>query len=332
MRQLFYIFLLFGALACASTPKAQPDPVLIEAEPAVVKPPEVKEILVPVPYAVAGTDPKKMGPTQAEIETAKKRAKENPKKVIEEMRQGALQSLSDRDGYIGAMRVFSVMPGAVYPINSAPRHSTLIFFGKGERVLSVARGDKYGWDVARLESADYHYLALTPHVANKHMSLFVVTTWGRYWLELTSVQHKGHLPMVSFRHPRRQIERYDVEIKTRQAQAQAKAQKALEPSPKIARRAADLEFGYDLVRFGTLPSWKPVMVYHDGKRTFIEFPDTKVRPALFIKDTSGQLEIVQYSISGRRYIVPMVLERAELRIGKSKAERVGLELQRGARR
>jgi type IV secretion system protein TrbG len=90
---------------------------------------------------------------------------------------------------------------------------------------------------------------------------------------------------------------------------------------QTADRRKYREFGLRLQLSGDDPSWKPLRVYTDGAKTYIEFPRTisfTSAPALVALDntggwfSSGSTQMVNYRMLGNRYVVDRVLDRAEL--------------------
>jgi type IV secretion system protein TrbG len=82
---------------------------------------------------------------------------------------------------------------------------------------------------------------------------------------------------------------------------------------------ANLDFGFQLS--GDNPGWKPLRVYTDGAKTYIEFPRSisfTSAPTLVALDnsggwfSSGTTQMVNYRMTGDRYVVDRVLDRAEL--------------------
>jgi type IV secretion system protein VirB9 len=82
---------------------------------------------------------------------------------------------------------------------------------------------------------------------------------------------------------------------------------------------ANLDFGFRLS--GDEPAWRPLRVYTDGAKTYIQFPRAMAfgaAPALVGLDNDGgwfsspSEQMVNYRIAGDRYVVDRVLDRAAL--------------------
>ena len=83
--------------------------------------------------------------------------------------------------------------------------------------------------------------------------------------------------------------------------------------------AQNLDFGFRIS--GDDPRWRPLRVYTDGAKTYIQFPRAMAfgsAPALVGLARDGGWfsnpteEMMNYRIIGDRYVVDQVLDRAEL--------------------
>ncbi|RYZ77483.1 MAG: hypothetical protein EOP04_31015, partial [Proteobacteria bacterium] len=85
--------------------------------------------------------------------------------------------------------------------------------------------------------------------------------------------------------------------------------------PETKQNLEDLYFDYDIS--GTT-SWKPLRVYHDGKKTYIQMPasmaETKA-PALLLVGTDGKEQLVNYRLRKDRFIVDSIFAQAILITG-----------------
>ena len=102
--------------------------------------------------------------------------------------------------------------------------------------------------------------------------------------------------------------------KLSQEQATQRASTVLPDSGGL--RVDKLDFDYDVG--GDKPNWKPVRVYSDGTKTFIEFPHSIAAsdmPVLVAIADNKNEEMVNYRVQGDRFVVDKVLDRAELLSG-----------------
>lgn len=74
-----------------------------------------------------------------------------------------------------------------------------------------------------------------------------------------------------------------------------------------------LSFNYEIS--GAKPKWRPVRIYSDNLKTYIEFPDaikTSEAPVLLVLDDNSQEQLVNYRVLGNRYVVDKIFDSAEL--------------------
>jgi len=83
-----------------------------------------------------------------------------------------------------------------------------------------------------------------------------------------------------------------------------------------------LNFNYSIQVVQGHPSWTPVQVFDDGRRTFVRFPAAmtlREAPALFVlRDSETQL--VNYRVKGDTYVIDRLVDAAELRVGQKDQE------------
>ena len=103
-------------------------------------------------------------------------------------------------------------------------------------------------------------------------------------------------------------------ISPRQGQVAAAAADGQAGQTNVA--VGNLDFGYRIdSRSGYDPDWMPLRAFHDGAKTYIEFPaNVTTKPPLFVIK-GKESEIVNYRLQGDTYVVDRVLDVAELRLG-----------------
>jgi type IV secretion system protein VirB9 len=282
----------------------------------------------------------------------KKKAR-TPSQVIARANEAARRQPAP-DGFYNSIQRYDYMEGALYTVYGAPNHLTVISFEPGETLRAYASGDTIRWMVDETTSgagaATTQHLVLQPQAAGLHTTLLVTTSRGIYNFELESNQHT-HMARVAFNYPGRRITRKTMGARGTPgapgtpghpghpgaaAPGVAGAPSHATARPHAAERAGrgiEVDIGsyddsYKLVveGGGAAPSWAPVRVFHDGARTFIEFPEHTdagaPSPALFLLADDRTAEVVQYARRGNFYVVPRVVRLAVLTVGQ---QRVGLE-------
>lgn len=98
---------------------------------------------------------------------------------------------------------------------------------------------------------------------------------------------------------------------------QARAIPATPVMPAITAR----NYRYGLT--GDAPPWRPVSVYDDGRRVYVEFPGGIVQgemPPIFVIGPDGEAEIANSRVYQNTLIVDRLFGAAELRLGSGKRQ------------
>lgn len=336
------LLLLLALLLCACTPRAQVVPDGVTFEPVEETPEEAPApvvIGVPYPQPIAGqaVPLPPSGPDEEAIEEAK--AKQlAPHEVLDEANDRARQAPLP-EGFINANLVYDYMPGAIYQLWSAPNHLTMINFAPGEEIYSFAAGDTLRWMVERTRSgppdAQRLHLLVQPVRKGLHTTMIVTTSRGTYHFELKSYQHT-YTASVSFNYQRQQLKAFAASAASAN-EARGHHGSARGGELALAVQLDDVETRYRLIvgRRRQRPSWTPTRVFHDGKKTYIDFGhDLAERevPTLFLLSKKKTPELAQYTIHGRYMVIGQVVEFGVLQMGEDGSERVGIELDEEARR
>ena len=89
---------------------------------------------------------------------------------------------------------------------------------------------------------------------------------------------------------------------------------------------SNLSFKYEIIDrrgmftrwFGKEIRWRPLRVFDDGSKTFIQFPPglkSSEAPALFVVSSHGN-QLVNYRVKGDYYIVDRLFDEARLIVGE----------------
>lgn len=285
-----------------------------------VKPPAQKgpSFDIPVPDPVPQAKYKKVSSAQLkklEIKASKKKL-QDPAKVIEEANKGAAQKPTE-DRYINAVTVYDYMEGALYEIYSSPFHVTDIMLQPGETLTSPpAAGDTARWSLDVTTSGTGKdqrvHIFLKPHLPSLHTNIALSTDKHIYHLECQSF-NETYQAGVSWYYPKDQL----VNI-TNRINAANDTKMDIIANLKVS----DLNFNYTIKGSA---SWKPLRVFDDGKKVFIQFPaniEQGELPPLFIVTKESDSQLVNYRYQKHYYVVDRLFEKALLQLGSSSPETV----------
>ncbi len=232
-----------------------------------------------------------------------------------------------RDGFVNAMQVYAYEEGALYQLHASPGHITDIALQPGEQLVGtgpIAAGDTARWIIGDTISggsgsgsgADARvHILVKPVRAGLTTNLIVNTDRRSYHLELRSAA-SPYMASLSWTYPQDAL------------MAQVKAHEEAKRRAPIAAGldAASLNFNWRIK--GDKTSWRPLRLFDDGARVFIEFAPQIAQselPPLFVIGADKKAALVNYRVRGRFMIVDTLFDRAELRLGAgSSARRVQL--------
>uniref|UniRef100_Q11FX1 Conjugal transfer protein TrbG/VirB9/CagX n=1 Tax=Chelativorans sp. (strain BNC1) TaxID=266779 RepID=Q11FX1_CHESB len=215
-----------------------------------------------------------------------------------------------REGYYNAIQIYPWSDGALYQVYAAPGQITDIALEPGESLTGagpIAAGDTARWIIGDTESGNgatrrVHVL-VKPTRPDITTNLVITTDRRTYMIELRSGE-KPYMPAVAWAYP----------------QPPASRRQTLPATPIIPGLAAR-NYRYGLT--GDRPPWRPISVYDDGRRVYVEFPRGIVQgemPPLFVVGSDGELQIANSRVYRNILIVDHLFGAAELRLGSGKRQ------------
>jgi P-type conjugative transfer protein TrbG len=305
IRSLLVPLTLLTLAGCAEKPPKiaydDPKPAVLQPEPP--KPVEIVKVPEPLPLP---------GQLKA-IEPAAHLRKDpvDPVKRVE-LANAAAKMDPTRDGYVNAIQVYPYTDGALYQLYVAPLHVTDVALQPGEQLQSVAAGDTLQWKIGDTASGEgtarEAHVLIKPTRADLPMNNIVIATDRRtYHLEAHPTL-STYMAAVSWRYPEDEF----IALRKQNADAQTQATTTAAEGVDLAA----LRFRYKIA--GDDPPWKPIQVFDDQHKVYIQFPPgigQGETPPLFIVGPTGESELVNYRVRGNTYIVDRLFASAELRLG-----------------
>ena len=304
----------YGAQVVAlqdTTPPASAAPV--------VSPPAGTAPASPSSDVPAGYHPK----TDVQLTQTAQEAVQMSEKWMKEHSQPAV----GRDG-----RILYSFGAGLPTVVCAPLRVCMIELQAGEKLVGEPHiGDSVRWNLAPAlygngETAT-SVIVLKPQAPGLDTNLLITTDRRAYYLRLLS-KPDDYVARVAFAYP----DEEENERKWREHLAQQKEQsrRASQIAELPPNALESMCFDYRVK--GGDDSTRPVRVFDDGKKTYIQMgPVAKNRevPALVIIGPDGKQEMVNYRVKDDMYIVDRVFDRAALILGSGKkARRVEINRER----
>ena len=181
----------------------------------------------------------------------------------------------------------------------------------GEQLNSLNAGDTARWDIqpaiSGKDGVPQMHILIKPFDVGLQTTLFIATDRRTFHLRLKS--HRSRfMPAVGFIYPEDQQAALQ---RARQEAAWKTASNVLPSGQQIDK----LDFEYNIS--GDSPSWKPLRVYNDGTRTYIQMPASMAQgeaPTLLIV-RDGEDTLVNYRLDGDRFVVDTIFDKAVLLTG-----------------
>lgn len=212
------------------------------------------------------------------------------------------------------------------PLHTRLRYTTMIVLPEGEEILDVICGDRDFWVISALQNVAH----VKPAKAGAETNLNLVTARGTIYSFLLSEKSGSGEPDLKIYVNADQappsgrqkyfsaadVERLQAEI-TEAKEAAARAEQRARETVASERQQfpTRLRFAY-----GPLKYEKPFLVramWHDGQFTYLKSDATEL-PALYeMKD--GKPAVLNFQVQGGgTYVVPKVLDRGYLALGKAR--------------
>ena len=232
-------------------------------------------------------------------------------------------------------------PGAVYQVRTRPGFLTSLLLEPGERVISRAAGDTERWMVEETrvgEAAGAQVTLLVKPVSAPLATNLVVTTDRRlYQLELLAEpgEEAVYQSLVAWRYPGQAVVPGLPRPASPEAPGGAAGQGLPTGNPPIVANvgAMDFDFAVEPRKPRKAPRWTPLRVFHDGSKTYVQFPPHVLRteaPPLFVRRPgSREDELVNYRVVNELYVVDTVIDLAVLKVGKDAADQVVIRYRGG---
>ena len=180
-------------------------------------------------------------------------------------------------------------------------------------------GDSVRWSVAVRAGGNGRekvvYVVVKPASTAEQTSMFITTNERAYHIELWPSDNR-YTPLLAFTYPEDREAENARRVAAMQAEADRTAKVAAQRAINVDGRsipADELDFNY---RTSGKAPFKPARIFNDGSRTYVDLPDTyRGELPVFVATGVGGNEIVNYRVSGNRFIIDKVVLGGELTLG-----------------
>lgn len=205
----------------------------------------------------------------------------------------------------------------------APLRVCMIELQSGEKLVGEPQiGDSVRWNLSPAMygsgASSTSVIVLKPQGPGLDTNLLITTDRRAYYLRLLS-KPDDYVARVAFAYPDdEENERKWKQHLAEQKDQQNKATRIAELPPNAVE---SMYFNYRLKGDDSI---RPVRVFDDGKKTYIQISETaknREAPVLVVIGADGKQEMVNYRVKDDMYIVDRLFEKAELILGSGKKAR-----------
>lgn len=266
--------------------------------------------LKPLPLPDPAAPPDQPQANEAASGGTRRAASGDPQAVAQQAIRSARRE-PDAARFMNAIQVYPWHEGALYRLYARPGQISDITLEPGEQLVSVSAGDTVRWVIGDTVSGQGEgqrvHILVKPTEAGLQTNLVITTDRRSYRLELESTS-RTYMAALSWHYPQATL--------IRRLRESRKAADHLPPDRGIDLQSLNFAYVID----GDMPSWRPLRAFDDGRKVYIEFPQTiqlDLAPPLFVLAANGEAELTNYRLRGRYYIVDRLFAAAELRIGSA---------------
>lgn len=193
----------------------------------------------------------------------------------------------------------------------------------GEKVMGDVRGDTKLWQIDKAKSMIdedqnkvVQHLTFKPTLTDLKTNVIIFTNRRTYHIELVSPKAEGgeYMNRVGFYYPNKLIDRWDEEEALANAKKKEDDDRTIAEFPSMT--VENLDFDYKI--YGNDDKIKPVRVFNDGTRVWIQFPPLMQKteaPAFYLLDEKGSTQLVNYRVKGDYYMIDKLFDRAQIVLG-----------------
>lgn len=226
---------------------------------------------------------------------------------------------SNRDGilhpqdYANAVMLYDYHKDFVYQVYCQPLRVTDITLEPGERVVEppfISDSERWmvGAGVSYENEIPIQHIYVKPTAAALGASLIINSNFRVYHLILKSFKDI-HMPVVRFRYPHNTMTQNYIRAGNVVMSADGSEDESYYADPRF------ISFNYKMTwGFLRKPRWLPDIVYDDGKKTYITFPDEVLQtelPAVFEDRTN----VVNYRVTNNVMIIDKLVQKISIKLG-----------------
>jgi P-type conjugative transfer protein TrbG len=213
-------------------------------------------------------------------------------------------------------------------LTCSPTRACDVEMQPGEKVKKVVLGDSVNWAWSGADSVEHgvtvQHVIFQPRDSDLESNVIILTDHRSYHIKLYAPKTGGaYINRAGFYYPQELVQGWeDTEAAATSVADKVDEEKVMSSSVSIDK----MDFNYTVSGSG---SFKPVHVFNDGERTYMEMPDNlrvDGSPIMLLLDEKGDVMKVNYrreedpKTGVIHYVVDKLFSQAELRLGEEKVK------------
>jgi type IV secretion system protein TrbG len=238
-------------------------------------------------------------------------------RVSEKWRGESISPVAGTDG-----RVIYNFGAGLPTVVCAPLRVCMIELQAGEKLEGEPQiGDSVRWNIAPALYGNGDQttpiIVLKPQLAGLDTNLLITTDRRAYYLRLIS-KPQDYVARVAFQYP---IDQSTQKWQEQLAEQRQRERETKNRSDAVSAMIAVEKMNFDYKVTGRNERLRPVRVFDDGAKTYIQMPNemqNREAPVLLILGNDGKGEMSNYRVRQQTYIVDRLFDRARLVLGSGK--------------
>jgi len=220
--------------------------------------------------------------------------------------------------YSHAAVVYDYNPDWVYEVYAMPLRVSVIRLEPGERALEIPFiSDSERWylgaGVSLENGVSIQHIYVKPAAASQEASLIINTDRRVYHVILRSY-NSVYMPLVRWRYHSGLPQNYVSSQPSDPAQNLSGGSGPDNPFSGVDPRFLSFNYRITYPLFAR-PVWMPALVFDDGSKTYITFPDNVLQrelPAVF----ENRKDVLNYRVMGKLIVIDKLVENITVKIGR----------------
>lgn len=231
--------------------------------------------------------------------------------LAEEATTSSFSHITHKSSYANSIAEYDYIPGLIYEIITSPKGITDFRLQPGEQIAGTPISNENSvWQFSMgtsLENGEtVQHLFIRPLRTGLDTSLIILTNMRTYYFRMASFESQ-YMTALRFRYPNQS---------TNGTFLKEDFESFIEEQQNNIIHTLDVttaNYNYKIKVTDGKPSWKPVTVFSNSNKTYIQFPvsvqNTDDLPSVYLYK-QGKENLVNYRIFGNIYMIDTVLDDA----------------------